>query len=358
MQEQLEKLLARYWPDAEEIAVEGFAVLAGGYSQETYRFDARVVRGGQRSSYPMILRKDPPLAANILPTSREAEHRLLCALREITSIPVSDSYCVEPEGGLFGEGAMVIERVPGSGEPSALFNGGLNAAQAESVATQLCEIMAELHLTGAKLLNPDGLFDDPREIGLDVSNWDSYMDGMLQYYVSNYSRLAFDPLPVYYDAFLWMRRNKPRPLPLVLVHGDFNPANFLYDNGKVTALIDWENAHIGDPREDIGWLKHMDVLSATDLFGAVKADGGFLGHYNKLTGFNVTPEEVEFFRVFTSGNIGTPVVSALKRRLDKEFEEIVQLYLFQPVVASLAALPQLLNYPMFANASTEQAQEA
>jgi aminoglycoside phosphotransferase (APT) family kinase protein len=29
----------------------------------------------------------------------------------------------------------------------------------------------------------------------------------------------------------------------VLVHGDFNPANFLYDNGRVTALIDWENAH-------------------------------------------------------------------------------------------------------------------
>lgn len=356
MQEQLQEFLARQWPDADEIRVDGLAVIAGGYSQETYRFDAHVVRGGQRTTYPLILRKDPPLAANILPTSRDAEHALLCTLRECTKIPVATSYCTEPEGGCFGEAAMVIERVPGSGEPSALFNGGPNAGQAESIATQLCEMIAELHLTGAEVLNPDGLFDDPRGIGLDVSTWDSYMDGMLDYYVNGYRGLEFSPMPVYYDAFLWMRRNKPRPAPLVLVHGDFNPANFIYENGKVTALIDWENAHIGDPREDLGWLKHMDMLSATDIFGSVKADGGFLGHYNKLTGFNVTPEEVEFFRVFTSGNIGTPVVSALKRRLDKEFDEIIQLYIFQPVVASLASLPQLLNYPMFAAA--QQAQEA
>jgi hypothetical protein len=49
MQDQLQEFLARQWPDADEIIVEGFAVIAGGYSQETYRFDCHVVRGGERT---------------------------------------------------------------------------------------------------------------------------------------------------------------------------------------------------------------------------------------------------------------------------------------------------------------------
>ena len=348
MQDQLQQFLARQWPDATEITIEGFAVIAGGYSEETFRFDAHIVRGGERRTHAMILRKDPPPAANILPTSRQSEHDLLLAVRQHTNIPVSDSYFVEMDRTTFGEAAMLIERVRGSGEPSALFNGGPSAGQLESVATHLCELIAELHLCDMKKLNPNGALDDPRGIGLNVATWDDYMSGMFDYYIKGYPSLAFDPLPIYYDSFIWMRRNKPRPLPLVLAHGDFNPANFLYENGKVTALIDWENAHVGDPREDLGWMKQMDMLSATDIFGAVKVDGGFLGHYNKITGFGVTPEEVEYFRLFSSGNIGIPVVSAVKRRVDREHEELLQLYIFQPVVGSMAAIPQLLNYPMFA----------
>lgn len=345
MQDRLQQFLARQWPDATEITIEGFAVIAGGYSEETFRFDAHVVRGGERRTLPMILRKDPQPAANILPTSRAAEHDLLLALRRNTNIPVSDSHFVEMDPTTFGEAAMLIERVRGSGEPSALFNGGANADQLESVATHLCELIAELHLTDMKKLNPNGALDDPRGIGLSVATWDDYMTGMFDYYIKGYPELAFDPLPLYYDGFLWMRRNRPRPLPLVLAHGDFNPSNFLYEGGKVTALIDWENAHVGDPREDLGWMKHMDVLSATDIFGAVKVDGGFLGHYNKITGFGVTAEEVEYFRLFSGGNIGIPVVAAVKRRVDRRHEELLQLYIFQTVVGSFAAIPELLHYP-------------
>ena len=43
------------------------------------------------------------------------------------------------------------------------------------------------------------------------------------------------------------------------------PADFSPENGRVTALIDWENSHMGDPREDLGWLALMDVLTATNL---------------------------------------------------------------------------------------------
>ena len=43
----------------------------------------------------------------------------------------------------------------------------------------------------------------------------------------------------------------------VLVHGDFGPNNVLLDPATftVTALLDWEFAHVGDPIEDLAWCE-------------------------------------------------------------------------------------------------------
>jgi aminoglycoside phosphotransferase (APT) family kinase protein len=346
MNELLERCLREQWPDAEEIEVRAFTPLAGGYSRETYRFDCHMVRGGERLELPLILRKNPPAAAAILDTGRDVEHELICRVKKTTTIPVSESYFAIMDPTILGEQAMIIERVRGFGEVSRLFNGGPDEAMAESVATELCEYLAQLHLTDPKLLNPDGRLDDPRNEGIDPSSWERYMETSIEYYVRGYEQVAFEPMPGWLDAILWMRRNMPKPAPIRLLHGDFNPANFLYEDGHVTAIIDWENAHMGDPREELGWLKHMDILSNTNLFGSVKADGGFLRHYNRLTGYDVTEEEVEYFRLFASGNIGVPVVSALKRRLDREHSELVPLYILQPVVGSMFALGALMQYPM------------
>ncbi len=346
MKEALEEFIAGQWPDCESVRVEGFAVIAGGYSRETYRFDACVRRGGKDRTYPMILRKNPPPASALLETSRQAEHDLLLRVAKHTSIPVAEGYLVASEPNAFGGEAMLMQRVAGSGEPSLLFNEGPNASQAEAIATQLCEHIAELHMTDPRKLNPDGSLDNPRGVGIDVSSWESYMDSTLDYYVRSYQEFAYDAMPIFYDAFLQIRRERPKPLKVRVVHGDFNPANFLYEGGRVTALIDWENSHMGDPREDLGWMAHMDTLSATNIFGSVKEDGGFLGHYNRITGFEVTPEEIEYFRLFTSGNIGVPVLSALKRRMLKEHEELLHVYIMQPALVSQLGFAQLLHYPL------------
>jgi aminoglycoside phosphotransferase len=43
----------------------------------------------------------------------------------------------------------------------------------------------------------------------------------------------------------------------VLVHGDFGPHNVLLDPATctVTAVVDWEFAHLGDPVEDLAWCE-------------------------------------------------------------------------------------------------------
>ncbi|MES4907907.1 MULTISPECIES: phosphotransferase [unclassified Streptomyces] len=43
----------------------------------------------------------------------------------------------------------------------------------------------------------------------------------------------------------------------VLVHGDYGPNNVLLDpvTFQVTAVVDWEFAHLGDPVEDLAWCE-------------------------------------------------------------------------------------------------------
>jgi aminoglycoside phosphotransferase (APT) family kinase protein len=131
----------------------------------------------------------------------------------------------------------------------------------------------------------------------------------------------------------------------VLCHGDFQPSNFLYQDGKVTGIIDWELSHVGDPREDIGWLAQMQLMTGLDLMGAVKVDGGFLGHYTKLTGIPVTPEDVRFFQLFMASSIGAPIVAAVKRRLEGAHSEFLHVYMLQPIVASAPVFAAVLGYP-------------
>ncbi|TDC28043.1 aminoglycoside phosphotransferase [Streptomyces sp. 8K308] len=46
---------------------------------------------------------------------------------------------------------------------------------------------------------------------------------------------------------------------VVLVHGDFGPNNVLVDpeSWEVTALVDWEFAHLGRPIEDLAWCEWL-----------------------------------------------------------------------------------------------------
>jgi Phosphotransferase enzyme family len=39
-----------------------------------------------------------------------------------------------------------------------------------------------------------------------------------------------------------------------IVHGDVGAGNFMCLDGEVTAMLDWELAHLGDPHEDLAWL--------------------------------------------------------------------------------------------------------
>ncbi|GAA2147101.1 phosphotransferase family protein [Glycomyces algeriensis] len=58
-----------------------------------------------------------------------------------------------------------------------------------------------------------------------------------------------------------------------LVHGDFGPNNLLLDpvGYAVTAVVDWEFAHLGDPIEDLAWCEWIVRMHHPDRVGALDA---------------------------------------------------------------------------------------
>jgi len=71
--------------------------------------------------------------------------------------------------------------------------------------------------------------------------------------------LEEDGAPLGAPFFVMERRHPPPPAQkLSIVHGDYRIGNFLHDEkGNITAVLDWEMAHIGDPYEDFAWCTDL-----------------------------------------------------------------------------------------------------
>lgn len=85
--------------------------------------------------------------------------------------------------------------------------------------------------------------------------------------------------PLIHMALDWLESNVPADFPApTIVHGDAGPANFLYDDGRVTGLLDWELVHYGDPMADLAMLRlrmlFQPFVPIPDVFRFYREAGG------------------------------------------------------------------------------------
>jgi len=92
----------------------------------------------------------------------------------------------------------------------------------------------------------------------------------------------------------WLERRMPaydeRP---AIVHGDAGPGNFLFENGAMTAMLDWEQCHFGDPMEDFAWMSIRGMIQAWVPFPRL------LETYEALSGIMVDLDRIRYYRVYT-----------------------------------------------------------
>jgi aminoglycoside phosphotransferase (APT) family kinase protein len=69
----------------------------------------------------------------------------------------------------------------------------------------------------------------------------------------------------------------PADRPRRLVHGDVGFHNMMMRHGRLAAILDWELTHLGDPAEDIGYIRApmlKPLMPWNEFVAAYVAEGG------------------------------------------------------------------------------------
>jgi aminoglycoside phosphotransferase (APT) family kinase protein len=86
---------------------------------------------------------------------------------------------------------------------------------------------------------------------------------------------------------------------VVPIQSDTGPGNFMYRDGRVTAVVDWELSHWGDPMDDIAWLA---LRTVQDTFTHLPDR---LAEYVKLSGHKLDVDRVWYYRVLAETTMAT-----------------------------------------------------
>lgn len=242
------------------VALSGLRRLGGGSSKEHWSFDG----SWDGAAHPLLLRRDPE--AGVVETS-SAQEAVLLAQLAASDLPTPAVHAVDPDGSWFTRPAVVLQRLPGSAHRSVLRDKdplSLGTGR-RALAQELVHVLAAVHrVTGLDALPVSGAREELERAQREVAE------------------VALEPLPEVALALAWLHAHLPDPVEPVLVHGDFRPANVLVQDGHVSALLDWELGHLGDPLDDLGWYtcslyraEHFfDGWSVQDLIDAYERDSG------------------------------------------------------------------------------------
>jgi len=267
---------------APTVDVDELTVLTGGYSLYTARFRATTATG----SATYVVRADPPGDAALTHTDRVHEWRVLEALTANGTVPMPNARWADTTGEHLGSPAIILDLVDGPQLLGHLQTVG--AAEHRAVALQLADTIGAVHRLGAAAV-PDTV-ERP-------ATWDAYVDT----YINGWRELeASHPerLPFIRWVAAWLDGHRPPPAPLTLVHGEFQAGNLMLDSHGQMQVIDWEYAHIGDPRVDLGWFQICAAFSPPDLIGLDPV--GFCRRYCDVTGLSeeiVNPLTVGWFAI-------------------------------------------------------------
>lgn len=184
---------------------------------------------------------------------------------------------------------LLVDRIPGT----VWFHPPATPEEQESVARDFIRHLATWHRIGAEAL-------DLPSFG-PVRSWREHQLDQLAKAEALMAAAVGDGRadPLVEQAMAWLRANVPDAEgPVVLVQGDTGPGNFLYEDGRVTGIIDWELAHLGDPVEDLGWY-----CVRAWRFGSALPAGGMgtreelLDAYEAAGGGRVDPEALRWWEL-------------------------------------------------------------
>ena len=287
-------------------AVSGVRRVGGGASKEQFFFT--LSEGGVEEKF--LLRMDPRSA--ITETDREREFILIDAMQG--HVPVPEPVWIDNDAVHFPQAAAIMRVVDGVTKPSGAgikvsgLGTWLGPDLRAKIRDQFLDHLVTIHgydwraspLPGFEV--PDA---DPKQ----AAHW-SYNYWLEMWHVDEGAAR-----PVMALANQWLADQMPDTADLVMLHGDYRTGNYLFDedSGRITALLDWELARIGDFHEDLGWVL-MQVFGAFDSDGTFRASDlfereTFITEYERRSGRAVNRATLHYYDVLSSWKCNIIVVA-------------------------------------------------
>ncbi len=106
--------------------------------------------------------------------------------------------------------------------------------------------------------------------------------------------------PLWRELGQWIKDNAPDidEQEMVIVHGDYRFGNFLWQDTKLAAIIDWERAMLGPPMQELGFIC-MPLSRRTDpqLMGKALTFPQLAARYEASTGRSVDVSMILYYAV-------------------------------------------------------------
>ncbi len=289
---RLHAFLTEQLPEATDIQIDGLTPVSGGNARKAYSFDLVMGDGEGHLDMPCIMLMQA--GAGQLESDLTAEFRVIEALND-TDVPSPRALWLDADGGALGSPTVIMERVSGVTDILAL-RAPEPAGRNRAVALAFADAAAKLHTVDVEGL--DFLGNPTRETAAteQVALWEA-----------RFLKHRMEPHPAIAFAFQWLKTNAPVAERISLVHGDYRFGNFLFEGEHITALLDWEMAHLGDPAEDIAWAYR--ALWTPEMHLPLD---GFVARYHSAGGPAIRPENLLFYRLF--GEIKHAVISLTAAR--------------------------------------------
>jgi len=182
---------------------------------------------------------------------------------------------------------------------------------------------------------------DWRAKGLDdLGRPDGFHERQVDRWTTFFDRIRGRELDGMEVASAWLRAHRPLDYVAGLMHGDYQFANVMYEDGapaRLAAIVDWEMGTVGDPKLDLGWMIQgwPEDTSAPDAAESSYVDltgmpsrSQVLAHYAEVSGRQV--EDIDYYVVLAQWKLAIVLERGFQRADDDE-----KLQAYGPIIVDL-----------------------
>jgi len=232
----------------EPVELTDIQLIAGGRSNLTYRLavtlPARAPDGAGPGADRLLVLRRPPLG-HVLPTAHDMsrEFRVLSGLSG-TEVPVARPVAFCDDADVIGAPFYLMEHVPGVVLRSRQDTAALTESQNADLSERLADMLAAIHGVDVEATGLAGLGRGAGYLTRQLARWQRQWELSKTREVPGYDQLVAR-----------LTATLPPEGETTLVHGDFRLDNLLVTvspRPRITAVVDWEMATLGDPLADLG----------------------------------------------------------------------------------------------------------